>query len=79
MKTILEELYDGHIFPGELIVPKDPEYRPLNKQIAPSWKRGKRNSPQPIINRWNPFCNCTANPMRWKLPLHLYTALSSAP
>jgi hypothetical protein len=34
MKTILEELYDGHIFPRELIVPKDPEYRPLNKQIA---------------------------------------------
>ena len=34
MKTILEELYNGHIFPAELIVPQDPEYRPLNQKIS---------------------------------------------
>ena len=34
MKTILEELYDGNIYPDELIISKDPEYRPLNKKIS---------------------------------------------
>jgi predicted esterase len=34
MKTILEELYDGQIFPDELIVPKNPEYRQLNREIS---------------------------------------------
>ena len=34
MKTVLEELYDGHIFPAELIVPQNPEYRPLNRKIS---------------------------------------------
>lgn len=34
MKTILEELYRGQIFPDELIVAKNPEYRPLNRNIA---------------------------------------------
>jgi hypothetical protein len=34
MKNILEKLYDGHIFPDELIVPEDPEYHSLNKKIA---------------------------------------------
>ena len=42
MKTILEELYDGHIFPAELIVTKNPEYRPLNRKISDikeTWKK----------------------------------------
>jgi len=42
MKTILEELYDGNIYPDELIVSKDPEYRPLNKRISDMlamWKK----------------------------------------
>lgn len=34
MKSILEELYDGNIYPDELIISKDPEYRPLNKRIS---------------------------------------------
>jgi hypothetical protein len=34
MKTILEELYNGHILPAELIVPQNPEYRPLNRKIS---------------------------------------------
>jgi hypothetical protein len=34
MRTILEELYDGRIFPVELIVPQDPEYRRLNQKIS---------------------------------------------
>ncbi len=34
MKSILEELFYGHIFPFERIVPHDPEYRPLNQKIS---------------------------------------------
>ena len=32
MKSILEELFYGHIFPFERIVPQDPGYRPLNRK-----------------------------------------------
>lgn len=42
MKSILEELYEGNIYPDELIVSKDPEYRPLNKRISDMlamWKK----------------------------------------
>lgn len=42
MKTILEELYNGRIFPEELIVPRNPEYRPLNQKISglkEKWKK----------------------------------------
>lgn len=42
MKSILEELYGGNINPDELIVSKDPEYRPLNKRISDTldiWKK----------------------------------------
>jgi len=34
MKSILQALYDGEIFPDELIVPKDPEYRPIHRKIS---------------------------------------------
>lgn len=34
MKSILQGLYEGEIFPDELIVPKDPEYRSVNKKIG---------------------------------------------
>lgn len=34
MKTILKELYGGRIYPSELIIPKDPEYHPLNQKIS---------------------------------------------
>lgn len=42
MKSILEELYDGNIYPDELIISKDPVYRPLNKRISDMlimWKK----------------------------------------
>lgn len=42
MKSILEELYDGNIYPDELIISKDPVYRPLNKRIydmLTMWKK----------------------------------------
>ncbi|GBF32095.1 hypothetical protein DCCM_0286 [Desulfocucumis palustris] len=42
MKSILEELYEGNIYPNELIISKDPEYRPLNKKISgmlAMWKK----------------------------------------
>ena len=34
MKTILEELYNSHLFPAERIVPQNPEYRPINRKIS---------------------------------------------
>ena len=34
MKSILEEIFYGHIFPFERIVPHDPGYRPLNQKIS---------------------------------------------
>ena len=42
MKTILEELYDGNIYPDELIISKDPEYRPLNKKISEAMEMWKK-------------------------------------
>ena len=33
MKSILQLLYNGEIFPSELIIPKGPEYRQINKKI----------------------------------------------
>jgi hypothetical protein len=34
MKSILEELFDGSIYPDELIISRAPEYWPLNKKIS---------------------------------------------
>jgi hypothetical protein len=34
MKSILDELFYGHIRPFERIVPQDPQYRPLNQKIS---------------------------------------------
>lgn len=34
MNSILEQLYFGDIRPDEVIVPKNPEYRALNKKIS---------------------------------------------
>jgi Family of unknown function (DUF6809) len=34
MKPILEELFYGHLYPFERIVPQDPGYRPLNQKIS---------------------------------------------
>jgi len=34
MKSILQALYDGEVFLDELIVSKDPEYRPTHKKIS---------------------------------------------
>lgn len=42
MKPILEELFDGSICPDEVIVSKNPEFRPLNKKISEKkeiWKK----------------------------------------
>ncbi|WP_379145873.1 DUF6809 family protein [Paenibacillus sp. sgz500992] len=41
MPSILESLYHGSLFPNEHVIPKDSNYRPLNKQIIESietWK-----------------------------------------
>lgn len=34
MKTILEALYRGQINPDEMIVPSQPEYRSVSRQVA---------------------------------------------
>ena len=34
MKSILEELYNGSVYPAEQVCPADPEYHPLNKEIV---------------------------------------------
>ena len=34
MKSILQELYDGNIYPDELIISKDPEYQPLSQKVS---------------------------------------------
>ena len=42
MKSILEELYDGKVFPDEQIVPKDHNYGPLNEKVSElleEWKK----------------------------------------
>ncbi|TCL72450.1 hypothetical protein EDC14_1006165 [Hydrogenispora ethanolica] len=38
MKPILEELHAGKIYPDELILPKDPQYRPINQKISDAMK-----------------------------------------
>ncbi|OKP69271.1 hypothetical protein A3842_26085 [Paenibacillus sp. P3E] len=42
MPNILESLYHGSLFPNENIISKDPNYRPINRQITESleaWKQ----------------------------------------
>lgn len=42
MPNILESLYHGSLFPNEGIISKDPNYRPLHRQISESleaWKQ----------------------------------------
>lgn len=34
MKSILEALYSGNIYPDELIISRDPEYRPLSQKVS---------------------------------------------
>ncbi|GIP12706.1 MAG: hypothetical protein E7L01_20590 [Paenibacillus macerans] len=34
MKTILEALYHGQLHPDEVIVPSQPEYRSVSRQVA---------------------------------------------
>lgn len=34
MNKILEQLYNGEIYPSENIVPTNPKYRPLTRKIS---------------------------------------------
>lgn len=38
MRTLLEQLYSGEIYPAEKIVVKTPEYRELNRKISDEMK-----------------------------------------
>lgn len=42
MKSILDELFSGRIYPDELIISKDPEYHPLNKKISEAMEMWKK-------------------------------------
>lgn len=33
-KSLLQQLYDGEIYPAEQIVPKSPEYRELSRKLS---------------------------------------------
>lgn len=46
MKTVLEELYNGNMYPAELIISKNPEYRPLNKKISDMLAAWKNKLPE---------------------------------
>nr|WP_068784488.1 DUF6809 family protein [Paenibacillus phocaensis] len=46
MKSILEELFSGGIYPDELIVSKNPEYRPLNRKISETMKVWRDKLPE---------------------------------
>ncbi|MCQ1530410.1 DUF6809 family protein [Lutispora saccharofermentans] len=46
MKAILEELYNGNIYPAELIVPKAPRYRQINKEIYEMLKAWENKLPE---------------------------------
>ncbi len=55
MKPILEELFYGHIFPFERIVPQDPDYRPLNQKKSDIKQTLQARLPAEIIKRWKGF------------------------
>ncbi|MGG6309309.1 DUF6809 family protein [Paenibacillus macerans] len=41
MPTLLESLYYGHLLPEEQVVPKDPQYRQLSRELSEAmlaWK-----------------------------------------
>lgn len=46
MKSILEELFSGGIYPDELIVSRNPEYRPLNRKISETMKMWRDKLPE---------------------------------
>ncbi len=60
MKTILEELYEGNIYPAELIVPKDPEYRQLNKRISDMLATWKEKLSEADYNQLEALLNLNA-------------------
>lgn len=51
MKSILEELYNGRIYPAERIVPQDPEYRPINRKIGEEKEYLKKKLSEEDLNR----------------------------
>ncbi|CAM4463558.1 MAG: hypothetical protein E7L01_07035 [Paenibacillus macerans] len=42
MPSILEELYAGNILPDEMIVPRNPKYRPLCQQISTAMENWRK-------------------------------------
>lgn len=42
MRRVLEEIYHGNLNPEERMVPKDPEYRPLNRKISQLMEEAKQ-------------------------------------
>lgn len=51
MKTIFDKLFDGEIFPAEQIISRDPEYRPLGKQLGEQFESLKNMLPREEADR----------------------------
>lgn len=65
MKTILEELYDGNIYPDELIIPKDPGYNPINQKISDMLEMWKKKLSEDDYKQFEMFMDlrCEASSM----------------
>jgi hypothetical protein len=57
MRSILEELHSGNIFPDELIIPKDPEYRLINQKIGDNKEYFKKKLPEDEYRRFEELDN----------------------
>lgn len=57
MKSILEELYGGEVYPAELIVPKDPEYNETNQKISDALDAWKKKLSEDDFKQLETFLN----------------------
>jgi len=63
-EAYLQALYDGEIFPDELIIPQDPDYRPTHKKISEEKEYRKQKLTEEAY-KWleeidNLFCQATS-------------------
>lgn len=72
MPNILESLYHGSLFPNEDIVSKDPDYRPLNRQITDSLETWRRRLSPDEFAELEALLICIHRCREWIWRLHLY-------
>lgn len=61
MKSILESLYNGEVYPFEQIVSHDPEYRPTCRKISELARTIKESLPQPEAKLFDEIENLQVN------------------